>query len=68
MTPTMVLDLVHVLEDFINQQGPSSIPVHLQILCALRFFAEGGFQKGAQHKTSSTHLANQLLANVWEEW
>lgn len=47
MPPAMVIDLVRLLEDGINQQGASNIPVHLQVLCALRFFAKGAFQKGA---------------------
>ncbi|XP_031788795.1 uncharacterized protein LOC116417827 [Nasonia vitripennis] len=46
MTPALALDLIRILQDGINDQGVSYIPVHLQVLAALQFFAQGGYQNG----------------------
>ena len=46
MSPHLAMQLIDLLEVHITAQEPSYIPVHLQVLATLRFFAEGSYQKG----------------------
>lgn len=47
MPPALAFDLVNLLEDRIMLLGRSRIPVHLQVLAALRYFAFGSYQRVA---------------------
>lgn len=61
MLPHLVLDLVALLRHHIIQTGITRIEPHFQVLAALRFFAEGAYQKGAgqdyKHPLSQTSMS-----------
>lgn len=42
----MALDLINLIGHEVKNNGDTSLPVHFQVLCTLRFLAEGAFQKG----------------------
>lgn len=67
MTPALALDLIQLLRDDINIQGVSYIPVHLQVLAALQFFAQGGYQNGISQNYRHP-LRRSTLAAVCIEW
>lgn len=46
MTPHAALVLIDLLSPQLQGVRSTAIPPHLQVLSALRFFAEGGLQKG----------------------
>lgn len=78
MTPALALDLVELLRDRINMQGVSYIPVHLQVLAVLQFFAEGGYQKGISQnyrhplgRSTFSRILNRVvlaLSLIADEW
>lgn len=78
MPPALALELVDLLNEHIRARGSSKIPVHLQVLGALRFFAEGSYQKGVSQdfnhavsqSTFSRCLQNVIdaLSSIAHEW
>lgn len=64
MYPLMAWDLAVILEPHILADGASDVHPHLQVLAALRFFAEGSLQKGVsqdfRHPTSQPTFSRCL--------
>ena len=61
MTPDLVVRLITLIEDKINSEKSSAIPIHIQVLLTLRFLAEGSLQKGCgqdfQHPVSQATVS-----------
>lgn len=71
MSQELMIELIDMLEPRLERASPLAIPHWMEVLIAIRFFAEGGYQKGVgrdynhpSHQTTVSVTLNRVIEAI----